>query len=151
MGVQSFADGTSRNERRDQIRAMQRELAQGRAKWPAKLAHVPMSEWPTKRDGPTPVVQVMRSRDFLVQIYDETTRGGWMRMSVTRTHIDSTGEWLDGITWDQLQRIKSEAGFGEHEAFEIFPRDRDIVNVAAIRHLWVLHSADQLPLTWRKE
>lgn len=145
MGVQSFADGSSRVERRDQIRAMQRELALGRAKWPARLTLVHPSELPPWK-GDNPPLVVMRSKDFLVQIFDERPRGGLYRLSVSRTHIDSTGEWLDGITWDQLQRVKTEAGFGDHEAVEIYPREGNVVNVSNMRHLWLLERP--MPFSW---
>ena len=86
-----------------------------------------------------------RSREFLVQQCDET--GGVIRLSVNRTHVDpSTMRWLDGITWDDLQRLKSEAGFGDREAVEVFPPDGNVVDVANIRHLWVL--PERLPFSW---
>jgi hypothetical protein len=37
-------------------------------------------------------------------------------------------------------------GFGAADALEVYPRDGDVVNVANIRHLWVLR--DPLPWAW---
>lgn len=44
----------------------------------------------------------------------------------------------DGIPWDDLQVMKRLAGYGDDYAIEVYPADRDIVNDANIRHLWVL-------------
>ena len=47
-------------------------------------------------------------------------------------------DWAVGISWDSLQDIKRRRGYGDKYAIEIYPREVDIVNVAAMRHLWVL-------------
>lgn len=44
----------------------------------------------------------------------------------------------DGLTWDELQEVKSDAGYGDRAAIEVYPRQDEIVNYANIRHLWVL-------------
>ena len=78
-----------------------------------------------------------RSRTHLVQLFEE--RGGVIRMSVQRTEWDERQNRLrDDISWDDLQRLKAEAGYGDRWAVEIFPADRSIVNVANMRHLWLL-------------
>lgn len=46
----------------------------------------------------------------------------------------------DGITWDELQRIKSECGFGGKDGVEMYPRDEDVVNTANIRHLYIFEA-----------
>jgi hypothetical protein len=56
--------------------------------------------------------------------------------------------WADNITWDELQALKTQCGYGGHDAVEVYPPTRDVVNVANIRHLWVL--AEKLPFAWRK-
>ena len=43
-------------------------------------------------------------------------------------------------------QVKREIGFGDWYALEIFPRDGDIVNVANMRHLWML--ATPLSIGW---
>jgi hypothetical protein len=48
--------------------------------------------------------------------------------------------WADGITWDTLQLLKRECGHGERWAVEVYPPDTDIVNVANMRHLWLLRA-----------
>lgn len=87
-----------------------------------------------------------RSRDFLAQLYDQN--GQW-RLSVNRAEIGSDGRWKDGITWDELQRIKSECGFGDRFAVEVFPPNEHVVNDANIRHLFLL---DEKPAySWTKD
>ena len=105
--------------------------------YPIRLARVPRSEWPEVPEGVTPPKSVMRSREFLVLFYPEPN--GILRLSIKRTNFDpETGLWDDDISWDDLQLLKHEAGFQDRPAVEIFPPNRDVVNVASMRHLWVL-------------
>lgn len=55
----------------------------------------------------------------------------------------------DGITWDELQRIKSDCGYGEQDAVEFYPSDEDIFNTGNVRHLFVFH--EKLPLIRRTQ
>lgn len=95
---------------------------------------VPKRRWPSQRPGLT---EVYISSEFLVQQLDEGD--GVIRLSICRTAMDSSnGRWVDGISWDELQRIKSQVGFGDKCAVEVFPEDSNVVNVANMRHLFVL-------------
>lgn len=111
-------------------------------KWGEKLAPVP-------RPWPINAIAVYRNNAFLVQIFEEANT---LRMTVNRTELLGwDGErplWKDGITWDELQRLKAEAGFGNRWAVEIFPPDDRIVNVANMRHLFLLDGAPSF--AWRK-
>lgn len=120
-------------------------LAIENAKWPASLKPVPVNLWPADSDGAKRVA-VWRSRSFLVQGFSEA--GGVVRLSVNRTQLDDNGAWRDGITWDELQGIKDACGFEDSEAVELFPRSGGVVNVANLRHLWVLPVP--LPFGWRR-
>jgi len=42
------------------------------------------------------------------------------------------------LSWDELQDVKREAGFGESAAVEVYPPDDEIVDEVRMRHLWVL-------------
>lgn len=88
-----------------------------------------------------------RSRDFLVQLFQDPS--GLRRLSINRTELDSDGGWKDGIEWDDLQRLKREAGFGAVQAIEFYPPDEHIVYDANIRHLFLLES-NPLPFAWTK-
>lgn len=124
-------------------REMRRQLERDNAKQPAILREVPRDEWPNPA---APQLRVLRSRDFLVQEFAASAPAK-VRISVCRTTL--AGErWRDGITWDDLQRLKRECGYGDADAIEVFPADADVVNVANMRHLWVM--ADPVACAWRK-
>ncbi len=110
-------------------------------KWPTKLKRVPRSGWPqTKLRW---LMEVWRSRGFLVQIYYE---GDVKRLSICRTTIKECGRWTEEITWAELQKLKAQCGYGDKAAVELYPPDKDIVNVANMRHLWILDTPP--PFMW---
>jgi hypothetical protein len=109
-----------------------------------RLVDIPRDKWPSTLYG---LIAAKRSRDFLVQIYAEPD--GIIRLSIQRCQIDlNTGSWLDGITWDELQHLKTLAGYGDRVAVEIYPPDSEVVNIANIRHLWLLNEAPAF--MWQK-
>lgn len=135
-------DGLSRAERREAIRQLERD----NAGYSIALMQVPEERWRPAMNDRSSRVAVWRSRSFLVQVFDED---GATRLSINRTSVDEvTGRWKDGITWEELQSIKNEIGFAENDAIEIYPRAADEVNVANLRHLWIL--PEPLPFAWRK-
>jgi len=78
--------------------------------------------------------------EFLVMAYAD---GVAIRLDIQRKDAG------DGVTWDTLQRLKSECGFGEFDATEFYPRDADVLNTGNHRHLYVfLH---HLPLIRRPQ
>ena len=116
-------------------RAQRRQLARDNAKQPAKLELVPRELWPTSTVD-VDRLRVWRSREFVVQEF--TARPpAVVRLSVNSTTL-SGDRWQDGITWDDLQRIKNECGYALYDAVEIYPAQTDVVNVANMRHLWVM-------------
>lgn len=126
---------------REQRRALKSESL----KFPAQLQVIPQSEWPTRFPSEDAPVRVWRSREFFVMQFAAPSPAA-CRLSALRTAV-AGDRWQDGISWDDLQRIKRECGFGELDAVEIYPRDRDVVNVANIRHLWVMEAP--LAFKWR--
>lgn len=123
-------------------REQRRQLERENRKFPPTLQEVPRHEWPNPN---APQVRVLRSRDFLVQVFSEPLPA-LVRLSVCRTRHNGA-RWDDGITWDDLQRVKREAGYSDKDAVEVFPADCDVVNVANMRHLFVL--AEPLSFAWR--
>lgn len=123
---------------REQRRWMERE----NAKWPLQLREVPREDWPQQM--PPLLLSVYRSSAFLVQVFGAPAPAEF-RLSVSRTDPPRNGRWVEGITWDDLQRLKGECGFGDRDAVEVYPCDRDVVNVANIRHLWIMRE----PLTFK--
>jgi hypothetical protein len=130
---------------RSQVVESRRALRKQNARYHRHLTEVPKEEWESLKTNPMPV-KVWQSKEFLVQQFSVSTVGG-VRLSVNRTAINDDGSWVDGITWDDLQRIKHECGFGNEVAIEIFPPDKDVVNVANLRHLWIVHPAPEF--MWR--
>ena len=95
-------------------RAMERE----NRRQPAELVEIPHSDWPPGAlANPFRPERVLRSRDFLVQVYLDR---GCVRLSVCRTSHDGD-RWHGDIPWDDLQRLKREAGYGDQWAIEIYP------------------------------
>lgn len=117
---------------RQQIRQLNRD----NRGWPEHLIDVP-PPWPSiglGAPGQSLPIRVMRSRKFFVSIWDQE---GTIRLSVMRTTFDErTGKQLDGISWDDLQRLKGEAGYADATAVEIYPPAGRVINVSNMRHLF---------------
>lgn len=126
-------------------RAMRRAFQAEQARQPERLRNVPHEEWPTVLQSLIlPPHEVWRSRHFLVQIYREPS--DFRRITVNRAALTDNGEWVAAITWDELQRLKDEIGLGEWWAVECYPPNSEVINVANIRHLWLL--PDPPPYGW---
>lgn len=134
---------------RRERRALAADMRKRAAVWPAHLTEIPESKWPPRPEeaGERPVA-VWCSRTFFVQRYACPAFNGieLRRLSVNRVVIGTDGDWQENITWDDLQRCKRETGHGDWYAIEIYPRERDLVHVANMRHLWLL--AEPLPIGW---
>ncbi|MFO0271336.1 MAG: hypothetical protein ACK53W_12480 [Gemmatimonadota bacterium] len=124
---------------RRQLRTLRRE----NAAWPTTLIEVPPAAWPAVHSPG--LVRVWRSREYLVQLY--AIDGRPPRLSINRTDFNPSGRNVDGIAWDDLQRLKAEAGFGSMWAVEVYPADGQVINVANMRHLWLL--PEPPPFAWR--
>jgi hypothetical protein len=109
-----------------------------------QLEMVPIKHWPPIKPKER-IFAVFRSKKYLVQLYHE--KEGIIRLSVCRTEVNNKLQWKDNITWDELQKIKKECGFAQCDAVEIYPAEKDLVNVANMRHLWVLSTP--IMFAWR--
>lgn len=120
-------------------------LANENSKYPVHLVPIDRQKWPG--GCPPGTVAAWRSRGYLVQVVKETS--GFTRLSINRAAVDGkTGRWVDGITWDDIQRLKAEAGYASCWAVEAYPPDAEVVNVANIRHVFLLPEAP--PFAWRR-
>lgn len=128
---------------RHERRAASQHLKKESKTYPDQLVPVPETEWSRREPG---MVALWRSNRFLVQVYVEND--GVVRLSVCRTEINNRGQWQDNITWEELQEIKNQCGYEDHDAVELYPRAKDVVNVANMRHLWVFD--EPLLFAWRK-
>lgn len=129
------------------VRAKEAYLREMSARYPAHLVPIPRSEWPTAREWASLPVEVWRSRQFLVMLYDQD---GYERLSVCRAALAPGGaDWAEGISWEDLQQVKAECGRWDCWVVEVFPPDAQIVNVANMRHLWILKEPP--PYGWKEE
>lgn len=136
-----------RKQPRHVRRAAEKHLEQDRLKWPTHLVPVPHEQWPEGSGRKMPT-EIWRSRNFLLQVFPWSD--SVVRLSICRTAIQRDGNWQQEITWDELQDLKRQCGMGDHDAVEIYPADSDVVNVANMRHLWVLKDHD-LDFIWRRK
>ena len=116
--------------------------------YPERLVQIPRSQWPpTEIAPPATLKEMWRSKKFLVQVHREPKK--IIRLSIMRTDWDFDQKRApDGITWEELQELKSQAGYYDRDAVEVYPNGRDVVNVANMRHLWIL--PQELDFKWRK-
>lgn len=123
------------------LKALRRALAEQRRRFPSHLVEIPPSEWNERcKAAAHQPLRTWQSKDFAVHLWQDTR--GNKRLTVCRTEINNDGSWKDGITWDDLHRLKSEAGFGAQWAVECYPPDSQVIYDANMRHLWLL---DQPP------
>lgn len=134
-------DEFARLDRKGRNRLLRQVKAECKG-YPDHLVKVEMSPFVARRaqerGEPVPR-EIWRSRGFFVQVYD--VNESWDRLTVSRNAFTiDLRRFMDGITWEQLMRLKSECGRQDLEAFEIFPKAEDEVNVSNLRHLWVQKS-----------
>ena len=122
---------------RKERQALQREQRSFVNKLPTALTPVPPEEFPAHPLAPA---KVWRSRQYLVQMWNESNPDypSLIRLSVCRVRVNTDGRWADGLTWDELQSIKGEIGYGDWYGVEVYPQDNCVINVANFRHLWLL-------------
>lgn len=105
---------------------------------PEHLTVIPFEDFPRLQQ--VMPIKAWKSRYFMVQLYREDNAAfpSLLRLSVNRSKLGGNGKWREGITWDELQAIKSEVGFGNWYGVEVYPADKDVVNDANMRHLWLM-------------
>ena len=130
-----------------EVRARRRAVAMENKKFGDHFVELELSDEQRQEAGAP--MQAFRNRRLLIQVFEGPKAHPEVvaRITVCKAMVDDHGRWEDGLSWDSLQLAKAVAGFGEHDAVEVFPRDDDIVNVANMRHLWVLKGF--LPFAWR--
>lgn len=128
------------------VKRINREMARENLKWPEEPQEIPRDKWPALRFDHDPdlvPLKVFRSRRFFIQVVLDR---GHTRISVNRTQLDENFEYVQGITWDELFEIKNAVGYADKDCIEIYPAKKDLVNVANMRHLFVLD--DRHPCNW---
>lgn len=108
-----------------------------------EMREVPRGEWPVTGMFESEPLRVWRSRDYLAVLYRQRADGN-VRLtvnSVRRGRSKRPGQgtdWRDGITWDELQRVKNECLGEDVWCVEVYPAQDKLVDVNNMRHLWVL-------------
>lgn len=121
-----------------------KKIIQENLSYPKELVAIPEEMWPPLR--PFGLTRVWRSRKFSVQEYKILNMP--IRLSINRNELDeSLQRWADGITWDEIQQIKHEVGYGEYDAVEIYPADKYLVNDANMRHIWIMD--EPIEFAWK--
>lgn len=96
-------------------------------------------------------VRAIKNSHFVIQIYEDNGR---IRISVQRTrsshYIRKHNRDTRPISWEELQALKSDSGFPHRSAVEIYPSSGNVVNVANMRHLWIVDD-DEIPFAWSRE
>jgi len=100
------------------------------------MREVPREEWPFMPSLESVPLNVWLSTEFLAVLYEQRVDGR-RRLTVNRTRRNGKS-WRDGITWDELQRVKNETVGEEVWCVECYPAQSKVVNVSNMRHLWVL-------------
>lgn len=113
------------------------------------MRELPREEWPFMPAWETIPIKVWKSKDYLAVLYEQRA-DGMRRLTVNSTRRmpnrtrKSGTDWRDGITWDELQRVKNETLGEDVWCVEVYPPGEDVVDVANMRHLWPL---DEPPAT----
>ena len=100
------------------------------------MREVPRDQWPLMTEFETVPLKVWLSSDYLAVLYEQRA-DGCKRLTVNRTRRNGKG-WRDGITWDELQRVKNECLGPDVWCVENYPSEDKLVNVSNMRHLFVL-------------
>lgn len=120
------------------IRDQQRYLREQNRAYGHRMQEVPVEAGATSVDGRSRPCRAWRSRSFLAVLW--CAPSGQLCLSVNRTMIDGNGDWLDGITWDELLRVKSECGLGLLWGVEAYPPALEVMHDANMRHLFLFDS-----------
>lgn len=92
-------------------------------------------------DEATRPILVWMSNKFLAQLFDLFDQSS-MRLTVCRTEVGWDGEFVGGITWDELMLVKAECGYASKWMVEVYPAEEGVVNVANMRHLWLVDECE---------
>ena len=131
-----FDDSTLNREQRRALEKAKRQLI---ATYPEQLTRV------AEDDPNMPYTShaqdldcVWRNKKYTVMVWNVPAG---KKLTISRNTWDShTRRYHDGITWDEIMEIKRACGFGEQNAIEFFPPDSEVVNIANVRHIWILPS-----------
>lgn len=132
-----------RDLNREQRRALEKVKRQLIASYPDTLEIVPENDPNLPYSShPQDIEHIYRSKKYTVILWkqgiDHTLLLG-QKFSISRNEWDSKDRrYKDGLTWDEIMDIKREMGFGERTAIEYYPADSEVVNLANMRHIFLI-------------
>lgn len=126
-----------RDLNRQQRRALEKAKRMLIATYPDELTRVaendpnmPYTSHPQDLDS------VWRSKKYTVMVWNVPAG---TKLTISRNEWDShTRRYKDEITWDEIMDIKRSVGMGERNAIEFYPPDSEVINIANVRHIWIL-------------
>jgi hypothetical protein len=133
-----------KNLNREQRRALEKVKRQLIASYPDTLEIVPENDPNIPYSShPQDIEHIYRSKKYTVILWKIGVGfAGYnfgQRFSITRNEWDSKDRrYKDGLTWDEIMDIKREMGFGERTAIEYYPADSEVVNLANMRHVFLI-------------
>ena len=107
-----------------------------------EMREIPREKWPVIPSLESEPLRAWLSNDYLAVLYRQRVDGN-LRLTVNRTRRNGK-TWRDGITWDELQRVKNECLGPEVWCVENYPSESDVVNVSNMRHLFVCEERPEL-------
>ena len=132
-----------RNLNREQRRALEKVKRQLIASYPDTLEivrendpNIPYSSHPQD------IEHIYRSKKYTVILWkqgiDPTLLMG-QKISISRNEWDSKSRrYVGDIVFDEIMEIKREMGLGEEKCIEFYPKDSELVDLANMRHIWVI-------------
>jgi hypothetical protein len=85
-----------------------------------------------------PAIGVWSNQDFYAAAFQEDHA---IRLDIVRH------DCKDGVTWDELREVKKNCGFGDYDAVEFYPHEKDVINTGNVRHLYIF--TNPLPIVRR--
>ena len=135
MNIEHYFNDKDLN--REQRRALEKVKRQLIASYPDTLEVVPENDPNLPYSShPQDIDKIYRSKKYTVIVWNVPAG---KKLSISRNEWDShTNRYKDGITWDEIMEIKRQVGFGEQNAVEFYPPDSQVINIANVRHIWIL-------------
>lgn len=126
-----------RDLNREERRALEKVKRQLIASYPDTLEIVPENDPNIPYSShPQDIDKIYRSKKYTVIVWNVPAG---KKLSIQRNEWDShAGRYKDQILWDEIQEIKRQCGFGEQNAVEFYPPDSEVINIANVRHIWIL-------------
>lgn len=135
----------AKDKNRKLRKKIQKEHEKSLSQYSDNLELIAIEDYKTKINTPNNLIKAYVSKKYFVQLYQEKNKP--LRISIIKNKVNADLKWEDGLTWDEIQNIKNEIGFENNDCVEIYPAQQNVVNVANMRHIWVMN--DPLPFSWK--